>query len=343
MRHCRSGPGWGPRMRHVSEVTVANLLQATAGPSSAAEAESALLMRMRRFRQIEPLPAASARSWQRCLDEYGLNPDAPPSPMVHDGSGPRERQQRLEEVLRIAKVEMENLYEQSAGGGYAVVFADAEATLLHSVQDPALLPEFRQTGLFCGASGSERYQGSNGIGTCAVERSALGVQRGEHYLARHLPLSCSGARSSTPTGNCWRAGCVNVGRARHQAGAAPHQRAGAHVGGADRAFVFPVAVPAWVDPALPQRPEFAGLHEALMAIGPDECVLAVKRSGAGTARQGRSQPAARSRHLAGHAAGLRHRGAACTQRCQHAVVDPLCPPRTPLLRPGAAAAPQRYY
>ncbi len=45
----------------MSEVTVANLLQATAGPTSAAEA--ALLARMRRFRQIEPLPPALARSW----------------------------------------------------------------------------------------------------------------------------------------------------------------------------------------------------------------------------------------------------------------------------------------
>ncbi|TQU02743.1 sigma-54-dependent Fis family transcriptional regulator, partial [Xanthomonas perforans] len=67
----------------MSEVTVANLLQATAGPLSDAQAESALLARMRRFRQIEPLPPALARSWQRCLDEYGLSPDAPPLPMVH--------------------------------------------------------------------------------------------------------------------------------------------------------------------------------------------------------------------------------------------------------------------
>ncbi|AVY65388.1 hypothetical protein NZ30_03090 [Xanthomonas translucens pv. undulosa] len=63
-------------MRHVSELTVANLPQAKAGSSCAAE--SALLMRMRYFRQIEPLPPALARSWQRCLDEYGLNPDTPP-------------------------------------------------------------------------------------------------------------------------------------------------------------------------------------------------------------------------------------------------------------------------
>ncbi|UKE70068.1 hypothetical protein K8O61_03090 [Xanthomonas cerealis pv. cerealis] len=130
----------------MSELTVA-LPQATAGALSAAEAASALLARMRRFRQIEPLPPALARSWQRCLDEYELSP-----PPFADGP----RWQRLEDVLRIAKVEMENHYEKIAGGGYAVVLADAEATLLHSVQDPALLREFRETGLFCGASWAER-------------------------------------------------------------------------------------------------------------------------------------------------------------------------------------------
>ncbi len=138
------------------------------------------------------------------------------------------------------------------------------------------------------------------------------------------------------------AGCVHAGRARHQAGTAPHQRVGAHVGGTDRAFVFPGAVPACVDPALPQPPGVR--RPAARGADGDRCRrlrAGRQRSGAGTARQGRSQPAGRARHFAGDAAGLRHRGAACAQCCQHALVDPLCLPRTPLLRPGAAAAPQR--
>lgn len=264
----------------MSEVTVANLLQATAGPSSDAQAESALLARMRRFRQIEPLPPALARSWQRCLDEYGLSPDAPPLPMVHDGSGLRERQQRLEEVLRIAKVEMENLYEQIAGGGYAVVFADAEATLLHSVQDPALLREFRQTGLFCGASWAERYQGTNGIGTCAVERSALGVHRGEHYLARHLPLSCSGAPILDPHGQLLAVLDASTPDARDTKLVQRHTSALVSMSAAQiaRSYFLEQYRHAWIL-RFHSRPEFAGLlHEALMAIGADGCVLAVNEA-----------------------------------------------------------------
>ncbi len=265
-------------MRHVSELTVANLPQAKAGSSCAAE--SALLMRMRYFRQIEPLPPALARSWQRCLDEYGLNPDTHPSPMVHDGSGLRERRQRLEQVLRIAKVEIEKLYEQIAGGGYAVVFADAEATLLHSVQDPGLLREFRETGLFCGASWAERYQGTNGIGTCAVERSALGVHRGEHYLIRHLPLSCSGAPILDPHGQLLAVLDASTPDARDTKLVQRHTSALVGMSAAQiaRSYFLEQYRHAWIL-RFHSRPEFAGLlHEALMAIGDDGRVLAVNEA-----------------------------------------------------------------
>ncbi|WP_369942981.1 sigma-54-dependent Fis family transcriptional regulator [Xanthomonas medicagonis] len=264
----------------MSELTVANLPQAAAAAPTAAEAESALLARMRRFRQIEPLPPVLARSWQRCLDEYGLNPDATPSPMVHDGSGLRERQQRLEHLLRLAKVEMENLYEQIAGGGYAVVVADAEATVLHSVQDPALLREFRQTGLFCGASWAERYQGTNGIGTCAVERSALGVHRGEHYLARHLPLSCSGAPILDPHGELLAVLDASTPDARDTKLVQRHTSALVRMSAAQiaRSYFLEQYRHAWIL-RFHSRPEFAGLlHEALMAIGDDGCVLAVNEA-----------------------------------------------------------------
>lgn len=210
----------------------------------------------------------------------GLSPDAPPSPMVHDGSGLRERQQRLEDVLRIAKMEMENLYEQIAGGGYAVVFADAEATLLHSVHDPALLREFRQTGLFCGASWAERYQGTNGIGTCAVERSALGVLRGEHYLARHLPLSCSGAPIPDPHGQLLAVLDASTPDARDTKLVQRHTSALVRMSAAQiaRSYFLEQYRQAWIL-RFHSRPEFAGLlHEALMAIGADGCVLAVNEA-----------------------------------------------------------------
>ncbi|MBB6367520.1 transcriptional regulator of acetoin/glycerol metabolism [Xanthomonas sacchari] len=264
----------------MSELTVANLPQAAALAPSAAEAESALLARMRRFRQIDPLPPALARSWRRCLDDYGLDPDTHPSPMVHDNGQLRERQQRLEALLRIAKVEMENLYEQIAGGSYAVVFADTEATVLHSVQDPALLRAFRETGLFCGASWAERYQGTNGIGTCAVECSALSVHRGEHYLERHLPLSCSGAPILDPQGQLLGVLDASTPDARDTKLVQCHTGALVRMSAAQiaRAYFLEQYRHAWIL-RFHSRPEFAGLlHEALIAVGGDGRVLAVNEA-----------------------------------------------------------------
>ncbi|MET7142001.1 sigma-54-dependent Fis family transcriptional regulator [Xanthomonas sp. PPL139] len=264
----------------MSELTVANLPQAAASAPSAAEAESALLARMRRFRQIDPLPPALARSWRRCLDDYGLDPDTHPLPMVHDNGQLRERQQRLEALLRIAKVEMENLYEQIAGGSYAVVFADTEATVLHSVQDPALLRAFRETGLFCGASWAERYQGTNGIGTCAVECSALSVHRGEHYLERHLPLSCSGAPILDPQGHLLAVLDASTPDARDTKLVQCHTGALVRMSAAQiaRAYFLEQYRHAWIL-RFHSRPEFAGLlHEALIAVGGDGRVLAVNEA-----------------------------------------------------------------
>ncbi|WP_295945176.1 sigma-54-dependent Fis family transcriptional regulator [uncultured Xanthomonas sp.] len=264
----------------MSESTVASLAQAKVVAPSAAEADCAPLARMRHFRQIESLPPALARSWRRCLDEYGLAPDTHPSPMVHDDGELRERQQRLEALLRIAKVEMENLYEQIAGGSYAVVFADTEATVLHSVQDPALLRAFRETGLFCGASWAERYQGTNGIGTCAVEGSALSVHRGEHYLERHLPLSCSGAPILDPQGHLLAVLDASTPDARDTKLVQRHTGALVRMSAAQiaRAYFLEQYRHAWIL-RFHSRPEFAGLlHEALIAVGGDGRVLAVNEA-----------------------------------------------------------------
>ncbi|KAB7771671.1 sigma-54-dependent Fis family transcriptional regulator [Xanthomonas maliensis] len=242
--------------------------------------EPDLLRRMRRLRDITALAAPLSRSWRRCLDDYALLPEAPPHPLVHDAVQLRERQQALGEVLRIARVEMENLYEQISGSGYAVIFADREACVLHSVHDSALLGEFRQAGLFCGASWAERDQGTNGLGTCAIERTAVSVHRGEHYLTRHLPLSCSAAPILDPHGKLLAVLDASTPNARDGKQIQRHTMALVSMSAAQisrshflnqfgHAFIL----------RFHSRPEFAGLlHEALIAIDPDGRVLAVNEA-----------------------------------------------------------------
>ncbi|MCC4619158.1 sigma-54-dependent Fis family transcriptional regulator [Xanthomonas cassavae CFBP 4642] len=244
------------------------------------EIEPDTLRHIRRLRDIAPLAAPLSRSWRRCLDDYALLPEATPEPLVHDALHVRERQQRLGEVLRIARVEMENLYEQIAGSGYAVIFGDAEATVLHSVHDSTLLREFRQAGLFCGASWAECHQGTNGLGTCAAERTAVSVHRGEHYLTRHLPLSCSGAPILDPHGGLLAVLDASTPNAQDSKQIQRHTMALVSMSAAQisrshflnqfgHAFIL----------RFHSRPEFAGLlHEALIAMDTDGRVLAVNEA-----------------------------------------------------------------
>jgi transcriptional regulator of acetoin/glycerol metabolism len=133
------------------------------------------------------------RSWIRCLNEYQLNPDSCAEPEVVPPVELQERQERLADVQAVAKVEMANLYQQLAGSGYAIMLTDREGVLLNYFGDPAFTHAASKTGLMQGAVWSERVQGTNGMGTCLVERRPLTVHQDEHYLSRNIGLSCAAA------------------------------------------------------------------------------------------------------------------------------------------------------
>jgi transcriptional regulator of acetoin/glycerol metabolism len=97
------------------------------------------------------------------------------------------------ELLPVARAEMESLYEQIAGSGFAVILSDTQGAVLTTITDPALQREFRQAGLSLGALWDERHEGTNGIGTCLAEGCPVTVHREEHFRGYNLSLSCSGA------------------------------------------------------------------------------------------------------------------------------------------------------
>lgn len=133
------------------------------------------------------------RSWIRCLNDYQLDPGTCAEPEVVAPIELQERQARLADVQAVAKVEMANLYQQLAGSGYAIMLTDREGVLLNYFGDPAFTHAASKTGLAQGAVWSERVQGTNGMGTCLVERRPITVHRDEHYLSRNIGLSCAAA------------------------------------------------------------------------------------------------------------------------------------------------------
>jgi len=134
------------------------------------------------------------------LKEYGIEPAARRSNVVLDPQAVRESQQQLGGFLPVAQAEMESLYEQIAGSGFAVILSDRHGTVLSVITDPSVRREFRQAGLCLGAVWDERHEATNGIGTCLVEGNSVTVHREEHFLGYNRSLSCSAAPILDPHG-----------------------------------------------------------------------------------------------------------------------------------------------
>jgi sigma-54 dependent transcriptional regulator, acetoin dehydrogenase operon transcriptional activator AcoR len=140
-------------------------------------------------------------SWRRCVRDYSLDPVRIYSPAVVSTGDLRGRQVQHEQLIQIASAEMDSLYDQISGSGYALLLTDASGVILCEKIDSTLKSLFRSAGLLIGADWSELHEGTNGIGTCISVDRPVTVHRTEHFRARHIGLSCSGAPIHDPSGS----------------------------------------------------------------------------------------------------------------------------------------------
>ncbi|MQG93189.1 sigma-54-dependent Fis family transcriptional regulator [Pseudomonas sp. MN1F] len=141
-----------------------------------------------------------ARSWLRCLDDYHLDPSVVEAPVVLEHGRLLESRERLRQVLKIADSEMNSLHQQLSGAGHAVLLTDARGVILNCVTAPSERRNFERAGLWLGADWSEAREGTNGIGTCLVERQAVTIHQNEHFRGRHTGLTCSASPVFDPHG-----------------------------------------------------------------------------------------------------------------------------------------------
>jgi transcriptional regulator of acetoin/glycerol metabolism len=220
------------------------------------------------------------RSWHRCLREYGIEPSSPRQSNVLGAHSVKELQQRMGELLPVARAEMESLYEQIAGSGFAVILSDTQGAVLSTITDPALQREFYQAGLALGALWDERHEGTNGIGTCLAEGCSVTVHREEHFRGYNLSLSCSGAPILDPHGAIIAvldASTVNSSDSRLiQRHTMALVNMSAHL--ISRWNFLNEYADSWIL-RFHSRPEFVGLlHEALVAMDQGGNILAINES-----------------------------------------------------------------
>jgi len=141
---------------------------------------------------VEVVPAI-VRSWHRCVHDFGLDPLRDEPVVVLSSSELKARQEPLARLRTIAQGEMATLYQQLAGSGFSVLLTDKEGVVLDFLGDSSFTETAAQCGMLEGALWSEQHQGTNGMGTCAIEQRPLLVHQNEHFLMRNVGLTCSAA------------------------------------------------------------------------------------------------------------------------------------------------------
>ena len=140
-------------------------------------------------------------SWTRCVEHHALDPGRRPEPVVVNRDDLRDRQEKSCQLLNIAQAEMTNLYQQVAGSGYSILLTDCDGVVLNYVGDPLFTATAASSGLQAGAVWSEAAQGTNGMGTCLVEKHPLVIHHDQHFFAEHTRLTCSAAPIFDPQGD----------------------------------------------------------------------------------------------------------------------------------------------
>ncbi|WP_223521760.1 sigma-54-dependent Fis family transcriptional regulator [Pseudomonas sp. GL-B-19] len=134
---------------------------------------------------------AITRSWRRCLDQHQLDPASRRAPNVVEHPRLQDHRAPLEHIISVAHWQMSSLHQQLGRDGHVVLLTDARGVAIDSVFNESERAEFQRSGLWLGSVWSEDCEGTNGVGTCLVERQHVTIRRDEHFRGKHVGLTCS--------------------------------------------------------------------------------------------------------------------------------------------------------
>jgi transcriptional regulator of acetoin/glycerol metabolism len=101
--------------------------------------------------------------------------------------------ERMGSLLFGAQGSIDRLFLAVGGVGCSVVLADPRGIIVDRRGAPCDDNLFDSSGLWTGAVWSERYEGTNGIGTCIVKQRAVTIDRDQHFFTRNSGLFCTTA------------------------------------------------------------------------------------------------------------------------------------------------------
>jgi sigma-54 dependent transcriptional regulator, acetoin dehydrogenase operon transcriptional activator AcoR len=137
-------------------------------------------------------------SWRRCADQ-GLAIDYPArqDPISSCELAVRKEQNHI--LLQLASRELDLLRESLSTEGM-VVLASADGVILDARGDSEFMGRARRVSLQPGAVWTEDKEGTNAIGTAAVEHGLIQVRGEEHFLQENRFLICTAMPVMNPSG-----------------------------------------------------------------------------------------------------------------------------------------------
>lgn len=139
----------------------------------------------------EAIQSKLVASWSRCINGYGLDPFNAKPQRVLTASDLNSSVQEMEDILFSASATLERLRLIGDGVGACVLLAGRNGVPVHSSARPSDIPELQRWGLRVGVDWSEHIGGTNGIGTCLVEKTPLLIHKGQHFYERDIDISCA--------------------------------------------------------------------------------------------------------------------------------------------------------
>ncbi|HEY8338099.1 MAG TPA: sigma-54-dependent Fis family transcriptional regulator [Tardiphaga sp.] len=138
-------------------------------------------------------------SWMRCIS-LGLDMRRPPPPEFVSPAILRQEQQRCSLVRGLALAEMHTLHQQISGSNFMVAFANADGLLLDIITDRSFSGTSDAASIQPGAVWTERFCGTNGLGTVAYLKRPIAVHGDQHFFPRYNNLTCVAAPIFSPHG-----------------------------------------------------------------------------------------------------------------------------------------------
>ncbi len=220
--------------------------------------------------------SALAASWRRSGRLHALDPACRTPSQRLPMTRVAEARDRLGPLLRAARASLDRLFLAVGGSGCSVLLADSDGVVVDRRGAPCDDTTFDGWGLWTGAVWSEKFEGTNGIGTCLAEQRAVTIDRDQHFFTRNVLLSCTTAPIFDESGDLAAAIDVSSCRADLTEGFAPLIRiVVADAARAIEAENFRLAFP---DARIVLAPAGERASASLLAVDSDDLVIGATRA-----------------------------------------------------------------